>query len=172
MASVLSALSISWEIYCHQMSFKFWNYNRFETGVIDFVGHGLPATFILFPETTNWHHEILWQLNNQLHTTHKSYLMLSQRLYFLVHANRLNKSIYTYILTLYHGTRQNRLFFFSFFRLYAWTSDECWRNKKIVMFRLDVMNDVYVNTKAVLERFTSYLLTWFHVGIFLIHSSV
>ena len=71
--------SIPWEIYCHQMNFRFWNHNRFETGVIDFVGHELPAAFTLFPDTTNWHHGVLWQLNN--HTTHKSYLMLSKRLY-------------------------------------------------------------------------------------------
>ena len=56
--------------------------------------------------------------------------------------------------------------------LYAWTSDDCWRNKIFNMFRLDVMNDVNVNTKAALERFTSSLLTWFHIGVFLIHSSV
>ena len=41
-----------------------------------------------------------------------------------------------------------------------------------VFMVLDVMNDVYVNANAVLERFTSSLLTCFNVGIFLMHSSV
>ena len=67
-----------WEIYCDQM--KFWNHNRFETGVIDFVGHGLSATITLFPDTTYWYHGLLWQLNNHLHTTDKSSLMLCQRI--------------------------------------------------------------------------------------------
>ena len=70
-----------WEIYCHQMNFKFWNHNRFETGVIDFVGHGLSATFTLFLDATNWYHGLLWQLNNYLHASDKSSIMLSQRMY-------------------------------------------------------------------------------------------
>ena len=79
---VLWVMSISREICYHQMNFRFWNHNRFETVVIGFVRHRLPATFTLFPDTTNWHHGVLWQLNNHLHTTHKSYILLSQLLYF------------------------------------------------------------------------------------------
>ena len=69
-----------WEIYCHQMNFKFWNHNRFETWVIDFVEHGLSAAFYLFPDTANWYHGLLWQLKIHLHTTDKSSLMLSHRM--------------------------------------------------------------------------------------------
>ena len=69
-----------WEIYCHQMNFRFWNHNQSETVVIDFLGHGLSATFTLFPDTTNWYHGLLWQLNNHLYATDNSSLMLSQRM--------------------------------------------------------------------------------------------
>ena len=107
---VSSIRRIPWEIHCHQINFKFWNHNRFGTWVIDFVGQGLPAIFTLFPDTTNWHHGSIWLLNSHLHTTHRSYLMLSQCLYFFGLCHRLNKVIYTlYILTHYHRTRQNRV---------------------------------------------------------------
>ena len=75
-----SVLSMPWEIYCHQMNFKFWNHNRFETLVIDFVEHGMSAAFYLFPDTANWYHGLLWQLKIHLHTTDKSSkLMISHR---------------------------------------------------------------------------------------------
>ena len=58
-------MSMPWEIYCHQINFKFWNHNGFETGVIDFIGRRLTVShFYFFPDTTNWYHGLLWQLNN------------------------------------------------------------------------------------------------------------
>ena len=85
-----------WEIYCHQMNFKFWNHNRFETCVIDFMGHGLSATFTMFPDTKIWYHGLLSQLNNHLCTTDETSLMLSQCMdVFSVHTHRLNMSIFT-----------------------------------------------------------------------------
>ena len=41
------------------------------------------------------------------------------------------------------------------------TSDDYWRNKICILLRLDVVDDVNLNTKAVLESFIALLLIWF-----------
>ena len=118
------------------MNFWFWNHNRFETRVINFVGHGLSLTFTLFPDTTNWHHGVLWQLNNHLHTTYKC---LVNACILSVRANRLNKSIYTlYILTHYHGIRKNRMlyFLFFFFTIFILNEDQTVQIRKVIFIQL------------------------------------
>ena len=62
-----------------------------------FSRHGLSATFTLFPDTTNWYHGLLWELNNHFHPTDKSSVLPSQRMdVYSVHRHwsRLHKSIY------------------------------------------------------------------------------
>ena len=58
---------------------------NFRTGSMEYK-----PTFTLFPDTKNYYHGLLWQLNNH-HTTGKSSLMLSQHMdVFLVQKEPLH----------------------------------------------------------------------------------
>ena len=105
---VLSVLSIPWEIYCHQMNFRFWNYNRFETGIINFVGHGLPANFTFFPQVGIMEFFGNWTIISILHTTRIMLVFFRFMQTVWIRAFKLLKYSPT-------GTRQNRMLFLLFF---------------------------------------------------------
>ena len=52
------------------------------------------------------------------------------------------------------------------------TSDDYWRNKIYNIFCFDAVDDVCANLKAVHKHFILSFLTWFPIGIFLMHPSV